>query len=248
MQPIVQYHKAVAEALEKIATAEKANIEKAAQLVSQSIAEKRIVHVFGSGGHSNMAAIEVCHRAGNLAPFNAILDSGIGCEHGATRYFERLVGYAKHVLDYYRVAAGDTILLINAYGMNCVTIDAAMESRKRSTKVIAITSPELSVQISPEHPARHPSKKNLFELADVVINSYTPYGEAVVDIDGFKPKVSPISTITNIFIVDAINAQACQYLADSGITPPVWTSGNVPGGDEANKHYLEMYFGKLRHL
>lgn len=248
MEPILQYHQAVSEALESIATHEKDKIEEAARIVADAIEQNRVVHVFGSGGHSSMAAIEVCHRAGNLAPFNAILDSGIGCEHGATRGIERVVGYAKCVLDYYRVAEGDPIILVNAYGMNCVTVDAALESRKRSAKIIAITSPGLSVQVPAEHPARHPSKRNLFELAHVVIDSYTPFGESVVNVDGFSAKVSPISTITNVFIINAINAQACQNLADRGLVPPVWISSNIPGGDEANQGHLATYFGRLRHL
>jgi uncharacterized phosphosugar-binding protein len=248
MGPIEKYYDVVADVIKQISITEKAAMEKAAQLVADCVADGRLFHTFGTGGHSNMAAIEVCHRAGNLVPCNAILDSGIGCEHGATRGFERLTGYARCVLDYYRVKEGEVIVLVNAYGMNCVTIDTALECKARGLKTIGITSPELSVQVPPEHPARHPSKKNLFELVDVVINSYTPFGEAVVDIEGLDFKVSPISTITNLFIINSINAATCQYLHDRGIKPPVWTSGNIPGGDEANQAYMDAYFGKIRHL
>lgn len=248
MDPITQYHQVITEVLAKIATEQREPMEKAARIIADSIAEGRIFHIFGTGGHSNMAAIEFCHRAGNLVPCNAILDAGIGVEHGATRWIERVVGYAKQVLDYYRVKPGDVMVLVNAYGMNSVTIDAALECRERGVTVIAVTSPELSLAVPPSLPSRHPSKKNLFELADVVINSYTPFGEAVVDIEGFAAKVSPISTISNLFILNSINAKVSDILAKRGITPPVWISGNIPGGDEANRNYLEQYFGKIRHL
>lgn len=248
MDPIEKYHQAVSNVIERIALEEKEAIQKAAGMIADCIVEDKLFYIFGTGGHSAMAAVELCHRAGNLVPCNAILDSGIGCEHGATRGIERLTGYARCVLDYYRIKENEVLIIVNAYGMNCTTIDTALECQKRGIKTIGITTPELSLQVPPEHPARHPSKKNLFELVDVVINSYTPFGEAVVEIEGFESKVSPISTITNLFIINAINAEVCQNLANKGITPPVWTSSNIPGGDEANKQYMEANFSRLYHL
>ena len=89
---------------------------------------------------------------------------------------------------------------------------------------------------------------NLCDLADVVIDSYTPYGEAVVSLEGYPFKVSPTSTIANMFIVNAINAKCCEILAGRGVKPPVWISGNIPGGTESNQAGMDKYFGILRHL
>ena len=49
-------------------------IARAAQLIAQAIADKRRVHVLGTGAHSMMAAEEVLWRAGGLAAWNPILD------------------------------------------------------------------------------------------------------------------------------------------------------------------------------
>jgi len=234
--------------MKKLITKERGAIEKAATLIANTISEGKIFHVFGTGGHSNIASIEMCHRAGNLVPSNAILDPGLSCEHGATRWIEKVTGYAKQVLRYYRVKKGDIIILLNAYGINAVTIDTALECKEIGATTIAITSPELSTSIPPNHPNRHPSKKNLCDIADLVINSYTPYGEAVVEIKGYDFKVSPSSTIINIFILNSINAKACEILASRGVEPPVWISGNIPGGDEANQENMDRYFGTLRHI
>lgn len=78
--------------------------------------------------------------------------------------------------------------------------------------------------------------------------SSTPYGEAVVEIEGYPFKVSPTSTIANIFIMDAINAKTCEILASHSFKPPVWISGNIPGGTESNQEAMDKYFGVLRHL
>lgn len=248
MDAVLQYFDAVKDLLEHIMAEQQPAIQRAAELVADAVAQEKIFHVLGSGGHSNMVSIEMCHRAGNLIPCNSILDPGFSCEHGATRWCEKVPGYAPNVLRYYGVKPGDVLLQFNAYGINTASIDTVMECKRLGVTVVAVTSPTLSHSIPEDFPGRHPSRQNLCDLADVVIDSYTPFGEAVVSIQGYDYKVSPTSTIANIFIINSINAKACEILADRGIAPPVWISGNIPGGTESNQAGMDRYFGKLRHL
>ncbi|MBQ6214843.1 MAG: SIS domain-containing protein [Oscillospiraceae bacterium] len=248
MEAINQFYNIVIEMLEKIATEQRENIERAATLVADAIESGNVFHVVGSGGHSNMTAIEMCHRAGNLIPCNSILDPGFSCEHGATRWCEKIPGYAPNVLRYYRVKPGDVLIQFNAYGINTATIDMVEECKHLGVTVVAVTSPSLSRSIPKDFAGRHPSKQNLCDLADIVIDDYCIFGEGVVEIDGYDYKVSPTSTISNVFIMDSINAKACEILATRGIAPPVWISGNIPGGTEINQAGMDKYFGKLRHL
>ena len=248
METIRQYHDAVSTLIDRIMNEQEQQITKAAGFVADAVQSGNIFHVFGSGGHSNMVAIEMCHRAGNLIPCNAILDPGLSCEHGATRWCEKVQGYAQNVLRYYRVKSGDVMIQFNAYGINTCSIDTATECKRLGVTLIAVTSPSLSRSIPEDFPGRHPSRQNLCDLADVVIDSYTPYGEAVVELEGYPFKVSPASTIANLFIMNAINAKTCEILAQRGVKPPVWISGNVPGGTESNQAGMDKYFGILRHL
>ena len=248
METIRQYHDAVSSLIDRIMNEQASKITEAATLVADAVQSDNIFHVFGSGGHSNMVAIEMCHRAGNLIPCNAILDPGLSCEHGATRWCEKVQGYAQNVLRYYRVKPSDVMIQFNAYGINTCSIDTATECRRLGVKLIAVTSPSLSRSIPEDFPGRHPSRQNLCDLADVVIDSYTPYGEAVVELEGYPFKVSPASTIANLFIMNSINAKTCEILAGRGVKPPVWISGNVPGGTESNQAGMDKYFGILRHL
>jgi uncharacterized phosphosugar-binding protein len=39
-----------------------------------------------------------------------------------------------------------------------------------------------------------------------------------------------------------------ELLADSGTEPPVWRSGNAPGGDEANARFLARFRDRVRKL
>lgn len=244
----VQYFEEVSEMLRKIMETEQPAINKASELVADAIQAGKIFHVIGTGGHSNMVSTEMCHRAGNLIPCNVILDPGLGCEHGATRWCEKVKGYTPNVLRYYGVKKGDVVLQFNAYGINTSSIDAAHYLRDIGATIVAVTSPELSRSIPADFKGRSESRENLCDLADVVINSYTIYGEAVVEIEGYPFKVSPTSTISNIFIMNAINAKVCEILAKRGIKPPVWISGNIPGGPESNQAAQDKYMGILRHI
>ena len=96
-----------------------------------SIEERENEPIEEAGGHSNMAAEEAFYRAGGLAAMNPLLDAGTNLIHGALRstYVERTPGYAKAVLDAYGIASGDVLIIANAYGINAMTVDCALECK-----------------------------------------------------------------------------------------------------------------------
>lgn len=199
-----------------------------------------------------MGVEEVLWRAGGLAPINAILDAGTNLIHGAKRsnFIERTPGYAAKVLDAYGVGEkeGEVIIIVNAYGVNSMTIDTVMEAKARKMTSIGVTSKSFAKMMPPGHPSRHPSNKNLFEEADIFIDNHLPYGDAIVDIEGLMQKTGPTSTFCNCFAMNLLIIETVKNLVRRGIAPPVWTSANLPGGDEANRKYEQMYFGKIKHL
>ena len=244
------YAKTIQETLDKIA-AETESIDAGATLVADAIARGELVHVIGPGGHSNMAVEEVLWRAGGLAPINAILDPGTNVIHGAKRsnIIERCPGYGIKVMDAYGLTKpGEVVIIVNAYGINSMTIDVALESRKRGLKTIGITSDSFARIVPPGAPSRHPSAKNLFENVDVYINNHLPEGDAAVSIPGMDQKMGPMSTFCNCFAIDCLMLKTAEKLIAKGITPPVWMSANMPGGDEANKALEEEYFFRVKHL
>jgi len=250
MDIVDKYFEKIVEILEKIKNYEKGNIEKTAEIISKAIIENKMIHIFGTGGHSNIAAEEMFYRAGGLIPINAILDPGVNLLFGATRstLVERTPGYAQSVLKNYDLKEGDVMIVANQYGINSVTIDTALEAKRLGLTVIAITSPEFSKKVPLDHPARHPSKKNLFEIADIVINGHMPFGDAVLEIKGINQKVAPVSTIINAFIINSIVARTVEKLIEKKVEPPIWISSNIPGGEEANRKWIEKYKGKIKHL
>lgn len=242
-----QYYDVTERIMEKIMSQERENLDKASELMARSIGEGRLIHVFGTGGHNVMAAMDIFKRAGGLVPLNPLFPPGLSVadSHPAT---ERLLGFAEKALVHYNVQEGDVILVINCNGINPVTIEAAIESKKMGLTVIAVTSSEFSRGIPAGTLSRHPSNQDLCDLGDIVIDSHVPLGDAVVKVDGFSQDVSSISTMANTFIVQSLTALTIDKLVRMGIEPEVWASANVKGGTENNRKYRAKYRGKIYHL
>lgn len=245
-----QYRDAIVSLVTTIEESERESIDRAASLLAKAVAEDRLINVIGPGGHSNMAVEEVFWRAGGLASVNAILDAGTNLIHGAKRsnIVERTPGYARAALDAYGVGRGDVLLIINAYGINSMTIDCALECRERGTTAIGITSTSFAKVVPKDSPARHPSGQNLYELVDVFIDNHLPFGDAVVEVGGIAQKMGPTSTFVNSFAVNLLMLRTAEKLVEMGIEPPVWTSANLPDGDKLNKKYEERYMLRVKHL
>lgn len=232
--------------------AQEAAIETAGKVLAAAIANDQLVHVIGPGGHSNMAAEEVLWRAGGLVPINAILDPGTNLIHGAKRsnHIERTPGYAPKVLDAYRVGLtpGEVIVIVNAYGINPMTIDTALEARARGMTSIGVTSRAFADRLPADHPSRHPSGKNLYQEVDHFLDVCVPYGDAVVQFEGATQKTGPTATMCNVYMMNLLMLETVAQLVDMGIDPPLWMSANLPGGDAANKANEAKYIPRIRHL
>jgi uncharacterized phosphosugar-binding protein len=236
--------------LGRIVAEETPAILRAAHVIADRIAEDRLIYAIGPGGHSQIGAEEVFSRAGGLACIVSFLDDGFYMGHGAARSMaiERTPGYASAILSHPEMAAGDVLLIINAYGINAATIDSALLARERGMTSIGVTSVANQRGLPQGHPSRHPSGQDLCDLVDIVIDTKMPLGDAMMRIDGVQEKVGPVSTIVNAFTLNAIVLEAVAELARRGIDPPVWRSSNSPGGDEANVAVTERYRLRIPNL
>lgn len=242
-----RYYDATQRILQRIMSQERDNLDRASDLLAQSVRAGRLIHVFGTGGHNIMAAMEIFKRAGSLVPINPLFPPGLSVAdaHPAT---ERLLGYAEKALLHYNVQKGDVILIINCNGINSVTIEAAVESKKMGLTVIAVTSREFSRGVPKGTASRHPSNQDLCDLGDIVIDSHVPLGDAVVKVDGLAQEVSSISTMANTFVVQSLIALTVDKLVKMGVEPEIWASANVKGGTENNRKFSAKYRGRIYHL
>jgi uncharacterized phosphosugar-binding protein len=181
---------------------------------------------------------------------SAILDEGTLLSSGSLRSMaiERTSGYGKVVIADQRLHEGDLLILVNAYGINAALIDAALEAKRRGVFLIGVNSHEHANNSAPTHPARHPTKQNLHDLVDIAIDCKVPIGDAVVHVPGMTESVGAISTFANAFALNNLVIRTVAKLIDRGIEPPIWRSGNAPGGDEANAKFIARFAGRVRWL
>lgn len=168
-----------------------------------------------------------------------------GARHAT--FVERTEGFAKAVLDSYQVKKGAVLIINNCYGINAVTIESALEAKRRGVTTIGVTSTAFCKSVPPGHIARHSSNKNLYEEVDVYIDTFVPPGDGMVKMEGIPQRIGPGSTMGMAFALNALVCQTVAGLVKRGYEPEIWMSANIPGGEEHNKKYLEKY-KEIKHL
>jgi uncharacterized phosphosugar-binding protein len=237
----------------KLAAVERAqadNFKKAGAMMADAYADDRLIHVYAGGGHTVMMVCEMFFRAGGFANVNPIFGHDISPLCQALKYLEieRTTGYGACLIRYYDVKEGDLLIIFHNIGYNPTTIDAADEAKKRGAKIIAVSSNDWRQKLPLDHHIRHPSKKHLFDYADLAIDDQNPFGDADYQVDGFPTPIAPTSTIVDSFIAHRLVIEAVAAMVDRGLEPPIYRSANLPGGDEYNAKLLARYKSRVKDL
>lgn len=218
------------------------NIRMAAELMTESIAAGRWVHLFGAG-HSHIPVEETYPRTGSFVGFHPIIEQSLSYfthvigDQGVRQFcfLERLEGYGEVILQNYDLDPRDTMVCFSHSGINAVVLDVALGARRRGLKVIAFTS----LAHSQATESRHSSGKRLYEVADVTIDTGVPFGDAMVALEGLDYKVGPGSTLGFILPMNACVVQTAANLLERGITPVVNATLNIKG-DRAAEDQIEV--------
>ncbi len=237
------FFEAVYATLQRLQETQSAALRRAAHITADTIVGGGMIHVFGTG-HSHILAEEVFFRAGGLVQINAILDPGLMLHVSAlgSIALERLEGYANLVLDRYDLRPGDTMVIVSNSGRNAGPIDAALYAKRRGLPVIAITS----AQAYRNAEVRHSCGKHLSELADVVIDTGVPEGDASVSLPGLSERIGPLSTIVGAAAIQAYLYEAVKEVLARGHKPSVVVSANVGSGHDHLSLY-DAYKARIRH-
>jgi uncharacterized phosphosugar-binding protein len=245
-----EYMDQVVDYYELVEKTERENIAAAAKLMAEAIAEDRLIHVYGGGGHTCLVMAELFFRAGGLACINPIMDVAVSPFNQSLKYLEieRTVNYGRSVVRYYDIAPGDVFVIFHNIGVNPATIDAAMEAKERGARIIAVSSKHWQEELPQDHFIRHPSGENVFDFAEVCIDDHNPVGDATLRVDGFDTPIAPPSNLVDFYIAHRLEIETVRKLVEMGVEPPVWRSANAPGGDEFNAKYVEKYKPRVKNL
>ena len=221
-------------------------ILKASDILTEAIIDKKTIWAFGCS-HSSMLTAEIFYRAGGLMVFNGIFPPGLWLNEippTKTSKIENLPGYAQIIFEEHNIDSDDILLIFSTSGRNNVPVEMALEAQKNNVKTIAITSLDYSQNVK----SKHQSGKNLYEIADLVLDNGVPKGDATIEFENMDQNVGPGSTITGAAILNAISCQIVENLLEKGITPPVYKSGNLDGAQEFNEKLLKEYEEVINYL
>jgi len=247
MNYIAKYYEKINVVLKRLFEEQSENMQKAAKkIVDTVINGEGMIYIFGCT-HAGILAQEAFYRTGGLAVINPIFPPGLMCDIAPstlTSKIERIDGYGAIIADEYNIKKGDLLIIHSVSGRNAVPVDMAIRARELGAYVIAITS----LEYSKASKSRSKSGKNLYEVADLVIDNCGEIGDAAIEIEGFEQKTSPTSTVTGAAIINAITAQAAGIFMERGVTPPVFISANIDGGDEKNAVLMQKYRSRIKYL
>jgi uncharacterized phosphosugar-binding protein len=152
-------------------------------------------------------------------------------------FIEGVEGLADRILANFEFGPDDAMIVFSAGGLTAVPIEMAMGAKRRGLPVVAVTS----VAQSLARPAKHSSGTRLLDHADVVLDLFTPAGDALIEVDGLETPVGPGSTLAAVALVNEIKVRTAERLVERGAMPPVLTSSAVVGEEASARLFDAAY-------
>ncbi|MEA4884708.1 MAG: sugar isomerase domain-containing protein [Clostridia bacterium] len=224
---------------ERIRHTQGESIARAADVITESIANGGAVHLMDTG---HMLMHELFGRVGGLMMFRPVNITMEVTNPGPKRlgrskhsvYLDEIPGLPQFVLDRSEIYTGDVLIIGSVSGKNTLPVGLALEARKQGVHVIALTSVAYSSSLAGEHP----SGKRLFEAADIVLDNCGVVGDAALSVENIDVKVCPTSGIAAAIIMWTLEAEIIQRMLARGLKPHAWLSNHLPGADAFNKQAL----------
>ncbi|MCL2574028.1 MAG: SIS domain-containing protein [Defluviitaleaceae bacterium] len=245
-QYLAKYHEEIQRIQKNVMEQEIGKIEEVGGLFAKTVQEGGAIFVFGAS-HAGIIAEEMFYRTGGLAVINPLFSPTLMLNTRPatlTSQMERLLGFGATLLDTSPAKKGDVLLLHSVSGRNAVSIDMAIRAKELGMHVVAITNLTYSKQVT----SRHPSGKNLYQLADIVIDNHGDFEDSSVKLDNIAQGIGPTSSVVGCMIANLIVIATAAGLVELGMAPPIFHSANVDGGDSYNAKLFEQYKDRIHYM
>lgn len=219
-----------------------AEVEAAAVFTADRLAAGGRLHHFDTG-HTGR---EMVRRAGGLVGLHAI-EARWDLDHPtppgreppgrAASYCYDNEAMGRMVAERASLGHGDVLWLVSNSGKEPFPVALALGAQARGCAVVAVTCVAFSKAVE----ARHSSGRRLFEVADRVVDTRGPVGDAAVDVPGLGAPVGPLSGLLNVAAGWALQAATIEALLARGVTPAVYKSVNLPDGFAFNAEAERRY-------
>lgn len=218
------------------------SIRAAAAFTADRLAAGGRLHHFDTG-HT---AREPVRRAGGLVGLHSI-DVGYRLDHPlppgreskglAQGYYYDNEEMGGMVAARSHLGAGDVLWLVSNSGKEPFPVALALGAKAKGCAIVAVTSVAFSASLE----AKHSSGKRVYEVADRVIDTGGPLGDAALSIEGLPTPLCPLSGLLNTAAVWALTAATTEALLARGIAPAVYRSVNLPDGFAWNAEAERLY-------
>ena len=231
MELMDRYFEALRAKIDEIA-ADIEPIERAAALCTEALTNGGAIHIFDSG---HLVSHELIRRAGGLVAFSRLsfgltVDNVVRsrADDPPPSNSELSYGYIQYIFESQQLRPGDVLFVGSVSGKSANVVELARQGRFHGLTVIAITA----MSYSPNLESAHPSGKRLFEMADLVLDNHSPFGDGMLEVEGLDYPVIPASGIGAVTVLWGVVAGIIETLLAQGLKPTVYPSVNRPNGPD----------------
>lgn len=239
-----QYFQAVRELQARMAENQRDILIEVAERMAETTRRDQRILLFGTG-HSHLLAEEGFYRAGGLANVVPMLIEHLMLHHlpSLGSRLERTPGLVEMILERYAPEPEEMLFVFSNSGVNRLPVEMALRARERKIFVVGVSSFAYARQASLSDLGLR-----LDQAVDVALDNGGFPGDALLDLENFPWRVAPSSTILGAFLWNGLVSETARLLVESGITPPIFVSLNVPGAAEHNEALLKKWRPRNIHL
>ncbi len=238
------YLQAVRELQTRVVEGQHALLMEIAERMAETTRRERRIFLFGTG-HSHLLAEEGFYRAGGLANVVPILTEHLMLHHlpALGSRLERTPGLADMILDRYAPDPQEMLFVFSNSGVNQLPVEMALRGRERKMFVVGVSSFA--------HARQSPLSDlglRLDQSVDLALDNGGIPGDALLELDELPWRVAPSSTVICALIWNCLVSETARLLVESGSTPPIFVSLNIPGAAEHNQVLLDKWRPRNIHL
>lgn len=227
------------ELIQRVEKEQGANIDKAADAISDAVANGKCIHIYDTG---HLLDSELINRAGGMNGFKPLklhfdVENPVRKRPEDQSKDRNLEGLMTYALKMSNLQPGDVLIVGSVSGKSVFPVDIALTAKEMGAYVIAMSSISYSSQLKSEHS----TGKRLFEVADLAIDNCAPPLDAMVEVPELGLSMCPASGISAATIMWAIEAKATENLLARGIKPTILKSINFPGSGQYNEQEYQRY-------
>jgi uncharacterized phosphosugar-binding protein len=207
----------------------------------QVVRDQGLIFTAGTG-HSLALVMETFYRAGGLACVYPLFHPALLPFHGgmASTLMERTEGLARWMLAPANPSEKDIAFVFSNSGVNHVPVELARGLKQSGATVVGV----VSLTHLKQAPLRAGVK--LDQVADLLLDTLAPYGDASLPIDGGS--TAPLSSLCSVFLWNLLLGRLATLADKEGVELPLWRSANVKGGAAKNEALIENYRTRVPYL